>query len=332
MKRRPFVLAASALALGLAWLVAALFAVWATAALLFDVPAASGWVAWAFAFSVVAGTFLARRRYWALIVPLAASGAVLLWWLRLEPSLHRDWQADVSRLPWAEIAGDTVTLHDVRDFDYPGREGEVPRWTTRAVRLGDIEGIDLALNYWGSPWIAHPIIIFRVRGGEPVAFSIETRKERGEEYSALAGFFRQYELIVLAGTERDLLGVRAVRRKGEDVYLFATTVPPAAARGRFLEYARTMNELRARARWYHAVTSNCTTAIRNMHEAAKMSFDWRLLANGKGDEMLYEMGLLETSGLAMAELKRRAWANDDVRAAFEGENFSGELRSRRSRR
>ncbi len=332
MKRCPFVLAASALALGLAWLVAALFAVWAIAALLFDVPAASGWIAWAFAFSVVAGTFLARRRHWALIVPLAASGAVLLWWLRLEPSLDRDWQADVSRLPWAEIAGDTVTLHDVRDFDYPGGEPEVPQWTTRTVRLGDIEGIDLALNFWGSPWIAHPIIIFRVRGGEPVAFSIETRKERGEEYSALAGFFRQYELIVLAGTERDLLGVRAVRRKGEDVYLFATTVPPGAARERFLEYARTMNVLRARARWYNAVTSNCTTAIRNMHEGQKMPFDWRLLVNGKGDEMLYEMGLLETGGLAVGELKRRAWANDDVRAAFEGENFSGELRSRRSRR
>ena len=330
--RGPFVRAALYLVHVAVWLTAALFAVWAAAALLFDVPEASGWVAGAFVFLVVAGTLLVRRRRWAVLVPLAASGAILMWWLRLEPSLTRDWQADVSRLPWAEIAGDTVTIHDVRDFDYPGNAAEIPRWTTRTVRLDDIEGVDLALNYWGSPWVAHPIIIFRVRGAEPLAFSIETRKERGEEYSALAGFFRRYELIVLAGTERDLLGVRAVRREGEDVYLFATTVTPGAARERFLEYARTMNDLRSRARWYNAVTTNCTTSIRNMHEGAKMPFDWRLLVNGKGDEMLYEMGLLETGGLAMDELKRRSWANADVRSAYAGENFSAEIRRSRSLR
>jgi hypothetical protein len=311
--------------LSLAWLVAVLFAVWSAAALWFDFPAAPA--AGIFAAAVICGAVLLRRPLFALLWTFAASGIVLVWWLQLEPSIARDWQTDVSRLPWAEIEDGEVTIHDVRDFDYPEGTEEVPRWTTRTVRLDDIEGIDLALNYWGSPWIAHPIVIFRVRGGEPVALSIETRKERGEEYSAVAGFFRQYELIIVAGTERDLLGVRAMHREGEDVYLFGLTATPEDARARFMEYVRTMNTLRERPRWYNALTSNCTTAIRSMNEGEKMPFDWRLIANGKGDEMLYERGLVRTDGLSLSEWKARAHANDAIRAAYyDTDDFAAAIR------
>ncbi len=308
------------------WSAAGLALAWAAAALYFDFPFAPSWAAGLFFVVVVFVTWRWRARRWAVALPLAASSLVLVWWLTLKPSHDRAWPDEYARLPWAEVDGDRVTIHEVRDFDYPPDGSTVARWTERTVRLDDVEGIDLAVNYWGSPWIAHPIVIFSLRGAEPLAFSIETRREATETYSALAGFFRQYELIVLAATERDLLGSRACHRQGEDVYLYATTITPAAARKRLLEYIDTMNSLRDQPRWYNAVTSNCTTAIRGMHQGQRMPFDWRLLINGKGDEMLYERGALRTDGLPFAELKQRAHANPAAREAYTSGDFSTAIR------
>ncbi len=301
----------------------AVAAVWAAGALYFD---ASPWVSAAFLALVVAGSAVSRRRPWGFAVPWVAFALVLAWWLQLQPSQDRDWAVDVARLPWAEVEGDTVTIHDVRNFEYRADGDAERRWETRTVHLDDLAGLDIAINYWGSELVAHPILIFRFRNAPPLAFSIETRREQGEEYSPLAGFFRNYELIVLAADERDVLRLRAVHRPGEDVYLYATTVTPAEARERFLEYIETINALRQQARWYNAVTSNCTTAIRGMHKGGHMPFDMRLLINGLGDQMLYERGLLVSDGLSFAALRKAAWANPAIRRARAGQDFSTDIR------
>ena len=263
------------------------------------------------------------------MVPFAGFAAVLAWWFTLAPSHNRDWSVEYSRLPRADVEGDKLTIHDLRHFDYPSGGEPVPRWETRSCNLADLEGMDLAINFWGSPWIAHPIVIFRFKDAAPLAFSIETRREADEKYSALAGFFRNYELIVLAGDERDLLRLRTGVREGEDVYLYATTTTPEQARQRLMEYVAAMNALAEKPRWYNAVTSNCTTAIRGMHSGERMPSDWRLLVNGLGDEMLYERNLLHTGGLPFADLKPRALINTAARSAHDDPDFSRAIRTGR---
>jgi hypothetical protein len=86
------------------------------------------------------------------------------------------------------------------------------------------------MNYWGSPNIAHTILSFQFADSLPVAISIETRKQAGQSYSALLGFFRQYSLIYVIGDERDIIRVRTNYRKGEDLYLYRTCSVPAGAR------------------------------------------------------------------------------------------------------
>lgn len=299
---------------------------WAFGALYFDAAPAAAWI---FLFVIIATLVALRRTGRAWSVPFAGFAAVLVWWLTLVPSHQREWSIEYSKLPEARIEGDTLTVSNVRTFDYPRGGEPVPRWETRTYRLADLEGMDLAVNYWGSPWIAHPIVIFRFKDQLPLAFSIETRREAGEEYSALAGFFRRYELIVLAADERDLLRVRTGFRQGEDVYLYATTATPERARRRLMEYVDTINALQDRARWYNAVTSNCTTAIRGMRKGDPMPFDWRMLINGFGDEMLHERGLLRDDELPFAELKQRAHINPAATAAHEDPEFSRLIRAGR---
>jgi hypothetical protein len=188
-------------------------------------------------------------------------------------------------------------------------------------------GCDLALTYWGSPYIAHPVASFEFADGPPLCFSIETRKEVGESYSTIGGLYRQYELIYICADERDVIRLRTNYRHGEDVYLYRTATSPEQARRRFLQYVTTANALHDRPRWYNAVTTNCTTSIRAQNPTSqRMPWDWRILINGKGDAMLYEHHLIATGGLPFNELKQRSLINDHARAADQDPEFSRRIR------
>ena len=150
------------------------------------------------------------------------------------PRNVRNWQPDVSETGWAEVAGDQVTIHNVRNTIYRSETDYTPRWETRVVDLRSIRGADIFITYWGSPWIAHPIISFRYGNNEYLAFSIEVRKEVGEGYSAIRGFFRQFELIYIVSDERDVVRLRTNYRQGEDVYAFRLRASPEGARALFL--------------------------------------------------------------------------------------------------
>jgi hypothetical protein len=306
--------------------------VWAFGALWFD---GSGHVI-AIAYLVLALTLLILFTSGRRIAGFVAAGLVALvaaWWFSLQPRNDRNWQGDVAREPWAEVNGDLVTIHNVRNFDYrpDNRNGEKgPRWETRTVRLSQLTGIDAFLNFWGVSWMAHPILSFQFKDAPPIAVSVETRKEKGENYSALGGLYRQYELIYVVADERDVIRLRSNYRDGEEVYLYRTTMPPAEVRERFLEYIRSMNELRAHPRWYNAITANCTTTIRSQRSiAARGPWDLRILLNGRIDEMFYQRGLLSKGGLPFVELKQRALINKIANEADQDPEFSRRIRAGR---
>jgi hypothetical protein len=94
----------------------------------------------------------------------------------------------------------------------------------------------------------------------------------------------------------------------------------------FLAYVRRMNSLRERPEWYSAITHNCTTSIRMQRAAAdRVPWDWRMLANGHGDELLYERGMIATN-LPLAELKQRSHINARAKPADKEGDFSRRIR------
>ena len=310
----------------LAWLTAFICATWAAGALYFDFPKASAFVAILFVIALLAIVIFVRGKLLKLAIVFGAFAAVVSWWLTLKPSNDREWQPDVAQTAWADINGDEVTVHNVRNCDYRTDTDFTPHWETRTVRLSQITGMDVAINYWGSPWIAHPIVSFQFSDGLPLCFSIETRKTVGQQYSTLEGFYRQYTLTYVVADERDCIRLRTNYRR-EDVYLYHTLASPAQARQRFREYINTVNVLHENARWYNAVTSNCTTSIR-AQRAVKLRapWDWRILLNGKADEMLYQDHAIATGGLSFTELKQRSLIDARARAADDDPNFSHLIR------
>src|SRR6266576_7023031 len=301
---------------------------WAAGALYFDLPIA--WLraplASIYALAMLAALLFVKGRWRAMGLVAVGFVLVLIWWLTLSPTNDSDWQPDVAQKGWADIQGDEVTLHNVRNCDYRTETDYTPHWETRTVRISQITGIDLAIDYWGSPWIAHPIVSFQFADAPPLCFSIETRKTVGQTYSTIGGLYRQYALIYLVADERDVIRLRTNYRN-EDIYLYHLTVAPDRARERFLEYVHSLNALRTQPRWYNAITTNCTTSIRSQHPSKeRIPWDWRILLNGKGDELLYKDGGLVTDGLPFAELKAQSLINDRAKRADTSPDFSQLIR------
>jgi len=249
------------------------------------------------------------------------------WRFSLRPSNSRDWQPDVARAATAEIRGDHVTVGNVRNFRYRSAADFDERWEERRLDLAKLNGLDIFVSYWGAPLIAHTIMSWSFADGQHLAISVETRKTKDQEYSTLAGFFRQYELIYIAADERDVVKLRTNIR-GEDVYLYRLRTTRHAAKVLLLDYLDAMNALARKPRWYNALLTNCTTAIRQrvIHAGGRMPLSWKLLANGHLPGLLYERGSFD-SARPFADLKALSRINDRALAAGEAEDFSERIRA-----
>lgn len=310
------------------WFCLLALAGWASLAILYsNLPKhLRPWVAGIFAIGSLVALFGRYSTQQARLVFLAACAAVLVWWLFMPPSNNRDWQPDVALLPWAEIRGDKVTLNNIRNCDYRSETDYTVRHYNRTFDLSGLKSIDLSLVYWGSPFIAHTLLSFGFDDGGIVCISAETRKETGEAYSTIKGFFRQYELTYVVADERDLIGLRTNYR-GEQLYLYRLHESPDLIRNVFLAYLREINALKDRPEWYNALTGNCMTSFRinSAPYNPDARLDWRLIANGFIDEMLYERKAIDTT-LPFPELKKRSLINERALGRDKSPDFSGLIR------
>ncbi len=280
----------------------------------------------------VLGLALAVRhgRLVAPLLPAAlAIGGFFLWWSTIEARNDRIWQPDVALLAAAEIDGDRVTVRNVRRFAYRSAEDFTPSWHERTVDLGRLETLDLFAVYWMGDAIAHTMLSFGFAGEEPVTISIETRKEVGEAYSTLAGFFRQYELYYVVSEEPDVVAVRTTwREPQEDVYLFRVDIPAENIRRLFLHYLGEINRLNDEPKWYNTLTTNCTTAIVNHVRAlgGQLPITWRVILSGYFPEVLYDRGVLDQS-LPYPELRQASLINGRAQAAIGADDFYAQIRA-----
>lgn len=276
--------------------------------------------------SLISLLFLRPRRR-GLLVFLAAFVLLVIWWLRIPPSNDRHWQPDVAVLTSATIAGNKVTLHNIRNCEYRTENDYDVRHYDRTLDLDKLNTVDFYVVHWGSPYIAHTMVSFGFEGDEYVCVSIETRKEQGEDYSAVKGFFKQYELVYVVADERDVVRLRTNYRQGEDVYLYRLRTPPEVIRKVFLDYLNAINRLNRYPEWYNALTTNCTTSIRGhaMPYTRRSWPSWRLILNGHVDQIAYGNGALDQS-LPFSELNARSRINDRARAAGSAATFSKRIR------
>ena len=258
-----------------------------------------------------------RAPRWSRWPAVVAILAMLAWWHSLTPSHDRDWSDDVARLLTAEIDGDRVVLHNVRDFQWRSEQDYDVRWETRTYDLDQLVSADLVLSYWMGPAIAHTLVSFGFADGRQLVFSLEIRKERGEAFSSIAGFFKEYETVIVAADEYDILRTRTNAR-GEDVYLYRLDLDQAQLRRAFLGYLQRTERIRRQPRFYNTLTSNCTTIVFELARSLDpgLPLDHRLLLSGWFAEYAFDHDGL-VAGYDYPTLQARGRITERARA-YEG--------------
>ena len=272
-----------------------------------------------------------RKRRWILIT------LVLLlfcaWGLK-RPAGDRNWAEDQAILPWAEIDGNLVRLHNIRNFIYRSLHNSTPGYYDKTFDLGQISSVGYVVEHF-SDWkgAAHTLLTFEFETEDApgehdyLAVSVEIRKEKGETFSALEGLLRNYELMYVIADENDVIKLRTNYRKNP-VYLFPVNATREQAKALFLDMIRRANKLRRRPEFYNTITNTCTTNIVlhvNRMSPEHIPFNFRVLLPGYSGRLAYELGLLDKS-LPFKQLKERSLITGHAQKYNDGDDFSQTIR------
>jgi hypothetical protein len=251
---------------------------------------------------------------------------LLVWWCRLRPSNDRLWADDVARMTTGTVSGNIVTLQNVRNFAWRTKSDYTQRWETRSYELDRLDSVDMIMSHWTGRMIAHMLISFGFHGGGHVAFSVEIRREKRQSFSEVGGFFKEFELSVIAADERDVIRVRTNVR-GEDAFLYRLVMPAATMRSLFLGYVEQANRLVRTPRFYNTITVNCTTLVFHMMNriAGGLPLSYRVLLSGYMPEYVYSIGYLD-SRYSLAQLRERGHITERAKRADLSATFSEDIR------
>lgn len=287
---------------------------WAANAALFAVAliASTAWIATALSFHLTGATLIAaygtlglgaliacvatlKSKRWGWVALVLVLGPGVGWYQKLTPQEHRDWAFDVAHGVEAHLDGNIVEMTNVRNFDWTSLKTANVSWEERRFDLDKLSTVDLVTSVWDSPDIAHVIVTFGFSDGQRVAFSVETRREEHEQFNTVGGFFRQFELVLIAATEDDILKLRTNHCQ-EDVKLYPLALNPQQRRHLFLTYVDLANDLEEAPAFYNTLSHNCTTTLYPLANAVhpELKLDWRLMMSGHLPGYIEELGGLKT--------------------------------------
>lgn len=265
---------------------------------------------------------------------LGVTAGVLLCWavflVTTHPSNDRDWVSNERVLPYAEFAGDSVRVHNIRNTIYRTGDDYTPAYDARTFDLTRLRSVWFAVSPFADfAGGAHTFLSFGFDGDEFVAISVEARKERGESYSPWKGLLRGYELMYVVADERDVIRLRTNFRR-DDVFLYPVRTTPARMRALFTAMLERANQLRAAPEFYNTLTQNCTNTIArhvNSLSPRRIPFSLKVVFPGYADRLAYDLGLIDTD-LPYDSIRRRFRVNERALRFGDSADFSLRIRER----
>ncbi|QQR90408.1 MAG: DUF4105 domain-containing protein [Myxococcales bacterium] len=255
-------------------------------------------------------------------------------WLTITvPHNDRDWTEDQKRLAWADVRGSVVHLNNVRDFRYRSDEAGdwSPAWYAHTFDLNQLRRAYFFVDeFYEASSLAHTMVSFEfaeATGPRFVVFSVEIRKEKGEQYSPIKGLFRNYEIQYVIADEQDSVKLRSVTR-GDKVYMYEIKRPVGQLRAFFMDMVKRLNALKKQPEFYNTLWNNCTTNLVNHFETVSehdLGFDYRILLPAYSANLAYELGLLDRS-LPYETLRKKSLITRLARKHANDEDFSLRIR------
>jgi len=245
-----------------------------------------------------------------------------------KPSNKRDWPPEQAVLADADIQGNQVTVHSIRNCRWRRADDFSLAYYDRTFDLEKLTSVDfIVVPFNETPSLGHTMLSFGFENGDHLAVSVEIRREHGETFNPVKGFFQQYEIMYVVADEHDVIQKR-VNCDLSDVYLYRSTATPEQARTLFKDVMRRVNKLAREPEFYDTLTNNCTTNIRNHINHLKpneVPYDYRVLLPGYSDRLAYELGLIERHG-SYEETRLRARVNYQAYLYRDAPDFSQQIR------
>jgi hypothetical protein len=246
----------------------------------------------------------------------------------IRPSNNRDWNLDQAVLPDAEIYGNIVSIHNIRNFSYASTTSYTPSYYNSTFDVSKLKNVWFVVEpFSGYVGAAHTFLSFEFEGDRFVSISVEIRKEKGESFSAVKGLFRQYELMYVIADERDVVKLRSNYRK-DQVYVYPIKAEPEKKRTLFLDMLARTNELAENPEFYNTLTNTCTTNIVshvNKITSKRIPFDFDILFPANSDSFAHSIGLIDTD-LPLDEARTKYLINDRAEKYADAPDFSVKIR------
>jgi hypothetical protein len=244
------------------------------------------------------------------------------------PSNDREWIPEQAKLAYAQFGRDQVTVHNIRDCRWRKANDYTVSYYDKTFDLGSLRSVDfIVVPFNETPGIGHTMLSFGFDGDQYLAVSVEVRRERGEEFSPVKGFFQQYEIMYVVADERDVIEKR-VNCDLCDVYVYRSTATPQQTRKLFTDVMRRVDKLYKDPEFYDTLTNNCTTNIRdhiNHLAPERVPYDYRVLLPGYSDRLAYDLGLIARQG-SYEETRQRAKVNYQAALYRDDPQFSRKIR------
>ncbi len=244
--------------------------------------------------------FLVRTLAIIIAGLLLAYGLFLLF---TNPSNDRDWVKDMKVLSGATIAGDQVTLDNVRNNIYRSTTDFDVKYYQGKYDVKKLKKVYLVTDPFGK-LASHTMLSFEFSNNQRVVMSVEIRKEVGEVFENIKGLFRGYELYYVWADEKDVIKLRTNYRL-DSVYMYELDMAEENVQKLFIEAMRRTNQLKETPEFYNLLVNNCTTNIAKMLQVVydkPIIVDWRYLAPAYAEGLSMKYGLIKGSSIEEVRL------------------------------
>lgn len=226
------------------------------------------------------------------------------------PRMDRDWYPYLAQTPDVTLTADGFAVAPVSDWAYAGLDQvSAEAYAEAAYRFDELRNVWFMLEPQpGSELAAHTLLLFEFEGDRLLGVTIEARRERGEDYSAVRGAFNAFELIYIWASARDLLVRRAVMLDHE-VFIYPVAIPDEQKRVLLRRLLERTEALETAPRYYNTIVSNCTNEL-----AKAAGFNWApaYILTGRSDEYLFRRGIIP--GESFERAHRRSDMTEFVQA------------------
>lgn len=262
-----------------------------------------------------------------IIILITATYIVLN--LATTPSNTRDWNTDQKILPYVNVQGSEVTIHNIRNFTYASTTSFTENYYDKTFDVNKLKRVWYIVEpFSGIPGSAHTFLSFEFEDNQFVAVSVEIRKEKGESFHPVKGLFNQYEIMYVWGDEMDLVKLRSNYRK-DKVYVYPIKTTEEKARALFTDMISRTNDLYGNPEFYNTVTNTCTTNIvRHVNKVTPKKIQMinkSVLLPETSDELAYGLGMIDTE-LSFEEARKRFYINEKALKYADDKDFSIKIR------